>query len=45
MISLDTNAIIAAINRRVPSIRPRLEAAIAAGETIGISTIVLFERR
>jgi tRNA(fMet)-specific endonuclease VapC len=45
MISLDTNAIIAAINRRVPSIRPRLEAAIAAGETIGISTIVLFELR
>jgi tRNA(fMet)-specific endonuclease VapC len=45
MISLDTNAIIAAINRRVPSVRLRLEAAIASGESVGISTIVLFELR
>jgi tRNA(fMet)-specific endonuclease VapC len=45
MISLDTNAVIAAINRRVPSIRPRLEAAIVAGEPVGISAIVLFELR
>jgi tRNA(fMet)-specific endonuclease VapC len=45
MISLDTNAVIAAINRRVPSVRPRLEAAIAAGEPVGISAIVLFELR
>jgi tRNA(fMet)-specific endonuclease VapC len=45
MISLDTNAVIAAINRRVPSVRPRLEAAIVAGETVGISAIVLFELR
>jgi hypothetical protein len=28
MISLDTNAVIAAINRRVPSIRPRLEIVL-----------------
>jgi tRNA(fMet)-specific endonuclease VapC len=45
MIGLDTNAVIAAINRRVPSVRPRLEAAIASGESVGISTIVLFELR
>ena len=45
MISLDTNAVIAAINRRLPSVRPRLEAAIVAGEPVGISTIVLFELR
>jgi tRNA(fMet)-specific endonuclease VapC len=45
MISLDTNAVIAAINRRSPNVRPRLEAAIAAGEPVGISTIVLFELR
>jgi tRNA(fMet)-specific endonuclease VapC len=45
MISLDTNAVIAAINRRVPSVRPRLEAAIIAREPVGISAIVLFELR
>jgi tRNA(fMet)-specific endonuclease VapC len=45
MISLDTNAVIAAINRRLPSVRPRLEAAIVAGEPVGISAIVLFELR
>jgi tRNA(fMet)-specific endonuclease VapC len=45
MISLDTNAVIAAINRRVPSVRSRLEAAIVAGESVGISAIVLFELR
>jgi predicted nucleic acid-binding protein len=43
--SLDTNAVIAAINRRVPGVRPRVEAAIASGELVGISTIVLFELR
>jgi tRNA(fMet)-specific endonuclease VapC len=45
VISLDTNAVIAAINRRVPSVRSRLEAAIVAGESVGISAIVLFELR
>ena len=45
MISLNTNAVIAAINRRLPSVRPRLEAAIVAGEPVGISAIVLFELR
>ena len=45
MIGLDTNTVIAAINRRAPGVRPRLEAAIAAGVVVGISTIVLFELR
>jgi tRNA(fMet)-specific endonuclease VapC len=43
MICLDTNAVIAAINRRKPDLRRRLEAAIAAGTPLGIPTIVLFE--
>jgi tRNA(fMet)-specific endonuclease VapC len=45
MICLDTNAVIAAINKRKPNIRRRLEAAITTGEPIGLSTIVLFELR
>jgi tRNA(fMet)-specific endonuclease VapC len=45
MICLDTNAVIAAINGRRPDLRRRLEATIAAGELIGIPTIVLFEMR
>jgi tRNA(fMet)-specific endonuclease VapC len=45
MICLDTNAVIAAINRRKPELRRRLESAIAAGAPIGIPTIVLFEMR
>ena len=45
MICLDTNAVIAAINKRKPNIRRRLEAAIATGEPVGLSTIVLFELR
>ncbi len=45
MICLDTNAVIAAINRRQPNVRRRLEAAIAGGTPVGISTIVLFEMR
>jgi tRNA(fMet)-specific endonuclease VapC len=43
MICLDTNAVIAAINRRKPGLRRRLEVAIVGGAHIGISTIVLFE--
>jgi tRNA(fMet)-specific endonuclease VapC len=43
MICLDTNAVIAAINRRKPELRRRLESAIVAGAPIGIPTIVLFE--
>jgi tRNA(fMet)-specific endonuclease VapC len=45
MICLDTNAVIAAINRRKPNLRRRLEAAIVGGAPIGIPTIVLFEMR
>ena len=45
MICLDTNAVIAAINRRKPDVRWRLEAVIAEGAIIGIPTIVLFELR
>jgi tRNA(fMet)-specific endonuclease VapC len=45
MICLDTNAVIAAINRRKPRLRRRLEVAIVGGAHIGIPTIVLFEMR
>jgi tRNA(fMet)-specific endonuclease VapC len=45
MICLDTNVIIAAINRRKPGLRNRLEAEIAGNTAIGIPTIVLFELR
>jgi tRNA(fMet)-specific endonuclease VapC len=45
MICLDTNSVIAAINRRKPDVRRRLEAALAEGAPIGIPTIVLFEMR
>ena len=45
MICLDTNAVIAAINRRKPEVRRRLETAIAEGRVIGIPTVVLFEMR
>jgi tRNA(fMet)-specific endonuclease VapC len=45
MICLDTNAVIAAINRRRPGLRHRLEAEIAGETAIGIPTIVLFEIR
>jgi tRNA(fMet)-specific endonuclease VapC len=45
MICLDTNAVIAAINRRNPDLRRRLESVVAAGAPIGIPTIVLFELR
>jgi tRNA(fMet)-specific endonuclease VapC len=43
MISLDTNAVIAAINGRVPAVRQKLEAALVDRMTIGISVIVLYE--
>jgi tRNA(fMet)-specific endonuclease VapC len=43
MICLDSNAAIAAINQRVPEVRRRLEAVLAAGTAVGIPAIVLFE--
>lgn len=43
MIGLDTNAVIAAINRRVPGVRQRLEQALTDGVTVGLPVIVLYE--
>jgi tRNA(fMet)-specific endonuclease VapC len=43
MICLDTNVMIAGINRRAPQIRQRLLQTLLDGETVGISAIVLFE--
>ena len=43
MICLDTNAVIAAINRRVPAVRMRLEQAFAEGLVVGLPVIVLYE--
>jgi tRNA(fMet)-specific endonuclease VapC len=43
MICLDTNAIIAAINRRMPQARERLEKALLDGVTVGLPVIALYE--
>ena len=43
MICLDTNAIIAAINRRTPHVRERLQQALADGMMVGVSVIALYE--
>ncbi len=43
MICLDTNAVIAAINRRPFAVREGLETTLAAGIPIGIPAIVLYE--
>lgn len=43
MISMDTNAVIAAINGRIPTVRKKLEAALVDRTAIGISAIVLYE--
>jgi tRNA(fMet)-specific endonuclease VapC len=43
MICLDTNAAIALINATSTRLRDRLEREQAAGETIGLPSIVLFE--
>jgi tRNA(fMet)-specific endonuclease VapC len=43
MICLDTNAVIAAINQRLPGARQRIEAALAEGVTIGLPVIALYE--
>jgi tRNA(fMet)-specific endonuclease VapC len=45
MICLDTNAVIAALKDRASPVRSRIEEAIASGETLAISSIVLFELR
>jgi tRNA(fMet)-specific endonuclease VapC len=43
VICLDTNIVIAAINRRLPWVRERLLDTLASGTVVGIPTIVLFE--
>lgn len=45
MFLLDTNAIIAVLTERVPAIAQRLDAEVARGTTILLSTIVLHELR
>src|SRR4051812_14408492 len=45
MICLDTNIVISAINLRPARIRTRLMAEFAAGASVGIPAIVLFEMR
>lgn len=45
MFCLDTNVIVLAINGRVPAIERRLQQELAAGTTLLIPTIVLFELR
>ncbi len=42
---LDTNAVIAIINKRPESVRGAFEATKAAGIPVGISSIVVFELR
>jgi tRNA(fMet)-specific endonuclease VapC len=42
---LDTNAVIAVLNERIPRAAERLDVEIARGTTILLSTIVLYELR
>jgi tRNA(fMet)-specific endonuclease VapC len=43
MIALDTNIVIAAINRRIPRVRTRLLQTLVDGSIVGIPSIVLYE--
>jgi tRNA(fMet)-specific endonuclease VapC len=45
MFCLDTNAVIAVLNERTPRVAERLDAEIARGTLILLSTIVLYELR
>jgi tRNA(fMet)-specific endonuclease VapC len=45
MICLDTNAVIAVLNKRDSPVRTRIDAAIEQGRTFAISSIVPFELR
>ncbi|MCP4565673.1 MAG: type II toxin-antitoxin system VapC family toxin [Bosea sp.] len=45
MLCLDTNVIVFAINGRVPAVEQRLRQELAAGTTLLIPSIVLFELR
>lgn len=43
MFCLDTNAVIGALNERIPQVAERLDAELARGTPILLSTIVLYE--
>jgi tRNA(fMet)-specific endonuclease VapC len=43
MIGLDTNIVVAAINRRNPRVRERLLQTLVDGEIVAVPAIVLFE--
>ncbi len=43
MICLDTNIVVAAINRREPQVRERLLQTLVDGDVVGIPAIVLYE--
>jgi len=43
MICLDTNIVVAAINRRAPQVRARLLQTLVDGTIVGIPSIVLYE--
>ncbi len=45
MIVLDTNAVIAILNGKPPSVRRRLVEALDVGEKVSISVVTLFELR
>jgi len=45
MFCLDTNAVIAVLNERTPQVAERLDAELARGTRILLSTIVLYELR
>ncbi len=43
MICLDTNIVVAAINRRTPGVRARLLQTLAQRTVVAVSSVVLFE--
>jgi tRNA(fMet)-specific endonuclease VapC len=43
MICLDTNVVVAAINRRIPQVRERLKQTLVNGTVVCIPAIVLYE--
>jgi tRNA(fMet)-specific endonuclease VapC len=45
MICLHTNAVIAVLNDRTSPVRTRIDTAIGLGQTLAMSSIVLFELR
>jgi tRNA(fMet)-specific endonuclease VapC len=45
VICFDTNAVIVALNDRTSVLRSRIDAVVAAGESLALSAIVLYELR